>query len=35
MRSLTTSVMDDVLLHNRGVQAAITRAETAARQADS
>ncbi|ULP37236.1 short-chain dehydrogenase/reductase [Mycolicibacterium rufum] len=34
-RSLTTSVMDEVLLHNRGVQAAISRAETAARQQDS
>jgi NAD(P)-dependent dehydrogenase (short-subunit alcohol dehydrogenase family) len=34
-RSLTTSVMDEVLLHNRSVQAAVTSAEEALRQGDS
>lgn len=35
MRSVTTAVMDDVLLHNRNVQAAINDAERTARPADS
>ncbi len=35
LRTVTTTVMDDVLLHNRGVQAAITRAEDAARRSDA
>lgn len=35
LRSVTTAVMDDVLLHNRNVQAAITAAESEARQPDS
>lgn len=35
LRSVTTAVMDDVLLHNRNVQAAISAAESAARQVDS
>ncbi|MEH3139291.1 MAG: short-chain dehydrogenase/reductase [Mycobacterium kyogaense] len=35
LRSVTTAVMDDVLLHNRNVQAAITAAEDGARQPGS
>lgn len=35
LRSVTTAVMDDVLLHNRNVQAAISTAEGTARQPDS
>ncbi|WP_255506346.1 short-chain dehydrogenase/reductase [Mycolicibacterium sp. 018/SC-01/001] len=34
-RSVTTAVMDDVLLHNRNVQTAISDAEVAARQPES
>lgn len=35
LRSVTTAVMDDVLLHNRSVRAAIVSAEDGVRQSDS
>jgi hypothetical protein len=35
IRTIATTVMDEVLLHNRGVAQAVSRAEAMARQAAS